>query len=78
MTVPQGGLLGRQLPYVRGKGLGGSTLNNFMSMLRKFVLGLFPLLMVVQFISRGVRKTIIIGRNWLVMIPGSGRILIED
>jgi len=31
LTVPQTALGGRQLPYQRGKGLGGSTLTNFMS-----------------------------------------------
>jgi hypothetical protein len=78
MTVPQDGLLGRQLPYMRGKGLGGSTLNNFMSMLKKSYLSLFPLLIVVLFISLEVRRIIIIGLSWLVMILGSGRILIGD
>jgi hypothetical protein len=78
MSVPQDGLLGRQLPYMRGKGLGGSTLNNFMGILRKSYLGLLPLLMVVQLISRGVWRTIIIGLSLLVMILGSGKILAGD
>jgi choline dehydrogenase-like flavoprotein len=30
LTVPQKSLGGRRLPYLRGKGLGGSTLTNFM------------------------------------------------
>lgn len=30
LTVPQEGLVRRRLPYLRGKGLGGSTLTNFM------------------------------------------------
>jgi choline dehydrogenase len=34
-TVPQEGLGGRQLQYLRGKGLGGSAMINFMTYTRE-------------------------------------------